>query len=209
MKKIIAAVAALFVLACMIWKSTTPYAAPTEATSVVWDTVAQAAGYKVYCSSSGSYGTASPRVVTQPSFTLGTLPDGVYDCVVSAFNDKGESLFSPASVPKVQCSGGKCYPLDVVPPPARPSMCTAAPAPRYAVVANASAADGSRPLQRLKDPAQPYSSTNKLVPLTPEARIAAGTSCEGSPLVVKTAAGYWLWATNAGGIRGIALCQLQ
>ncbi len=186
-------------------------AAPDVAVSLGWEpgSAEQPMLYHVFCATDGNYKAVTPRKVTGTSMPFTGFPDmPPFDCVVTAVFPNGESQFSAPSKPKVQCQGGTCWPLDTVPPKA-PGICTAAPAPAYVVLRNPSRADGARPLNRLKDPSQPYSDTNKLVALSPLAYVAADTACDATPLVIKTTAGYWLWTTNSAGVRGIALCQLK
>lgn len=200
----------ILVLALPLCLALPAFAAPTEATSLTWDAIrdGRLTGYKVYCATDGRHANATPRAVTSPNMSFAGFPDGIYDCRVTSVSAAGESQFSEVSVPKVECKAGKCYPLDVLTRPSPPAMC-AVDAVKYVVVRNTSRADGSRPLQRLKDPAQPYSSTNPLVPLSPAAYVLPDTACDALPLVNKTTAGYWLYTTNAAGTRGVALCQAQ
>lgn len=78
------------------------------------------------------------------------------------------------------------------------------------VVRNTLRADGSRPLKVLKDPTQPYSTTNTLIDL----KIGGVTQyvepdrpCERQPIINTTTSGSWLYVTNLSGNRGIALCK--
>ena len=82
--------------------------------------------------------------------------------------------------------------------------------PPITVVRNTLRADGSRPLKVLRDPAQPYSTTNPLVNLLAngvQVYVEAGRPCERVPVINTTTSGKWLYTTNLAGQRGIALCK--
>lgn len=74
------------------------------------------------------------------------------------------------------------------------------PAPR--VVRNAQRADGSRPMFTLSNGVMVNLKVSGV-----QVYVEAGKPCERAPVVSKTTAGSWLYATNAAGVRGIALCK--
>lgn len=78
------------------------------------------------------------------------------------------------------------------------------------VVRNSSRTDGARPLYVLRDPSQPLSSANPLVPLkvaNVQQYVESGQPCERTPVINTTSAGQWLYTTSLSNQRGIALCK--
>lgn len=170
-------------------------------------------GYYVYCDQTNpevatpikvGRGTIDPATnVEHVGFDIAGFPDGTYYCQVTSYRGAEESR-AEEWVRLFRCERGIC---DAIIAPPLPTCVQAVDLPRYTVIENLSRADGARPMYRLKDPTKPYSDTNGLIPLGQY--VLPQSLCEPTPVVRQTAAGLWLYTTNAQGVRGISLCRKQ
>lgn len=180
-------------------------------TTLSWEPVQGATGYRVRCSD-GSKETLV-RATVETRLSLNNLPDmPASTCTVSAFNSTTDSGPSLKATPLLESVGGKTYLLDSSANIDKAGNICLNVQLTYSVVKNPSAADGSRPLMRLKDSSIPFNKdSNPLIYIAEvpkeQRRIAAGSRCEVKPVATSPTGGFWMYATNSSGVRGITLCQ--